>query len=67
LCSEAPPAQKPILLKQNSSTMPEEEKSHLTYEDKTPTDMISGCPDLTLTLEGATEVLSINSLSRKSV
>ncbi|XP_050989272.1 uncharacterized protein LOC127179649 [Labeo rohita] len=66
LCSEPPSAQQSILLKQNSSSMPKEEKSHFTYEDKTPTDMISGCPDLTFTLEGATEVLSINSLSRKS-
>lgn len=54
LCSEAPSAQEPIVLKQNSSTVPED-------EDKTP-----GCPDLTLTLEGATEALSINSLSRGS-
>lgn len=66
--SEAPSAQEPILLKQkNSSAVPEEEEIHVTYEDKTPADMISGCPDLTLTLEGTTEALSINSLSRESI
>ncbi len=68
VCSKAPSAQEPILLKQNnSSAVPEEEESYVTYEDKTPADMISGCPDLTLTLEGTTEALSINSLSRESI
>ncbi|KAK9960094.1 hypothetical protein ABG768_010170 [Culter alburnus] len=59
LCSEAPSAQEPIVLKQNSSSVLED-------EDKTPADLIHGCPDLTITLEGATEALSINSLSRES-
>lgn len=67
VCSEAPSAQEPILLKQNSSAVPEEEERHVPDEDKTPADMILGCPDLTLTLDGATEALSINSLSRESV
>ncbi|XP_016308208.1 uncharacterized protein LOC107662642 isoform X1 [Sinocyclocheilus anshuiensis] len=67
VCSEAPSAQEPILLKQNSSAVPEEEESHVQDEDKTPADMFPGCPDLTLTLDGATEALSSNSLSRESV
>ncbi|XP_067310620.1 uncharacterized protein [Pseudorasbora parva] len=53
-------AQELIVLKQNSSTVPED-------EDKPPADMTPGCPDLTLTLEGATEALFINSLSRGSL
>ncbi|XP_043118359.1 protein ELYS-like [Puntigrus tetrazona] len=54
VCSEAPSAEEPTLLKQNSSAA-------------SPADTSSGCPDLTLTVEGTTEALSINSLSRESV
>ncbi|XP_051502574.1 uncharacterized protein LOC127411215 [Myxocyprinus asiaticus] len=66
---DAPPTKETILLLQKSHAVLDDGKSQIPDDDKiqTPVDMVPCCSDLTLTVEGATEAVSINILSREIV